>query len=484
MKRFAILLMLALPICAAAQTEAFLTIGQQNNVKLPWGLHSLSVVDGHLYGCSENMMMTAVMAGDYAIAIEPDTLLRKIHPHLNYAVRNPRDSRLYFTVGGTDGSSRLYVHLQDKGILNGIFTRENKRIKPHGWKGDICHPTFSPDGSLMIFTSQSQSSFGGYDLWGSRWNGEQWDSPFNLGARINTPGNDIHPVFFGEYLIFASDGLPQESKNYNIYATHIPTHAPLEIIIFNDYVVQQLPMPINSAADDWEFAVDSARQRGYWISYRNGKDELYGFTGRLDGIMLWGTVVDADGRPVDAAEVSLSLDGRTICATQTNADGAYSLFVQPNQDYKLSVAKDNFYQFSRDISMERTDDHLLISEVHLDVGLQAMPLNQPIVFDNLFGPNADIVLTDEGARELQPLINFLRDNPLLKSTMTLCCDQTPDSAYNKLLTERRINTIREYMQSMLPPECAIFYNNGIKDECFAATGSRKSRLSVVLSKAH
>lgn len=484
MKRLTILLLLALSLGASAQTEAFLTISPQNNIKLPWGLYNLSVVDGRLYGCSEDMMMTAVVSHDYVIAMEPDTLLQHADPDLNYVVRNPRDGLLYYTVGGSDGCNRLYVHKQDKGILNGLFTKENQRVAPKGWNGDISHPTFSPDGTLMVFTSQSQSGFGGYDLWGSHWNGNRWDTPFNMGSRVNTKGNDIHPVFYGEYLIFVSDGLSESAEGYNIYAVHVRTRASLEEIIFDNYVVQRLPMPLNSDADDWEVAVDSARQRGYWISTRNGKEELYGFTGRLDGVMLWGTVTDASGRPVADADVVLSLDGRSMCAAKTNAEGAYSLFVQPNKNYQITITQNAYYRYSRNISVEREDERLLISEVLFDVKLESMPLNQPVIFEELFAPNADIALTAEGIKKLQPLVNFLRDNPLLKTTISLCCDQTSDVSYNTLLTERRINTIREYMQSVLPAGTAISYNNGCKDGRFAADGSRKNRLTVVMSNTY
>lgn len=484
MRRFVILVMLACALGASAQTEAFLTIGSQNNIKLPWGLYNLSVVDGRLYGCSDGMMMTAVMKDDYAIAMVPDTLLQHADPDLNYVVRNPRDGRLYFCVGNGDEGNRLYVHLKDKGVFNGFFTKENERVVLKKWKGDVSHPTFSPDGNLMVFTSKSQSGFGGYDLWGSCWDGQQWGAPFNMGSRINTPGNDIHPVFYGEYLIFASDGLKQGAEGYSLYATRIRTQAPLEEIVFDNYVVQQLPAPINSDGDDWEMAVDSAQHRGYWISYRSGKDELYGYTGRLDGIMLWGTVTDADGSTVADADVTLSLGGRTMCSTRTTADGTYSLFVQPNQDYKISISKNAYFQFNRDISVARENDRLLISEVLFDVRLQSMPLNQPICFDGLFGTNADIVLTAEGIERLRPLVNFLRDNPLLKTVVSLSCDQTTDQSYNILLTERRISAVREYLLSVLPPENAIFYNNGTDDGRFAAAGSRKNQLIVVLSNTY
>ena len=460
-----------------AQTDAFLTIGRQDNVKLPWGLYNLSVVDGRLYGCSEGMMMTEVQAGDYVWAMVPDTMLKRMHEGLQYVVRNPRDGHLYFCVA-VEGTSQLYVREKDKGWLG----RKNKRVQLHGWTDEINHPTFSSDGGTMIFSSRGKGGFGGYDLWCSRWNGKEWGAPFNLGPRINSSGNEIHPAFYNDYLLFSSDGQEGAQGIYNIYATRVRTGGRMDDIIFDKYIVQRLPEPLNSTSNDWEMAVDNESNCGYWISFRTGREELYGFKGRLDGVMLWGTVSGSNGKPLPGANVVVTHEGRKIGSAQTDADGIYHIFVQPDVEYAIRIEKPDYFTNSHTIQAIRTDNNALISMVRHDVQMESLPLDSPMRFSKVFGPSADVTLEPHRLEGLMPVINFLRDNPTLHAHFTLTCDQTTDKSFNSMLTEQRINSLRMYISSLLPSGAPIFYHNGTEKGENRLSASGENILTVILQR--
>lgn len=70
------------------------------------------------------------------------------------------------------------------------------------------HPVISPDGATMLFSSERLGGHGGADLWLTTRKGEAWSTPVNIGAVINTSGNEISPSFSadGARLYFASDG--------------------------------------------------------------------------------------------------------------------------------------------------------------------------------------------------------------------------------------------------------------------------------------
>lgn len=459
------------------QGEAFLTIECQENVKLPWGLYNLSVVDGRLYGCSAGMMMTDVQSGDYVWAMEPDTLLKRMHEGLQYVVRNPRDGRLYFCVAA-EGGSQLFVRVKDKGWL----VRKNRRVTPRGWTDDINHPTFSADGNYMVFSSRGKGSLGGYDLWCSHWNGRIWETPVNMGVRVNTAGNEIHPTFYYDYLLFASDGL-NDGRGYSICATHVRPNASSDMIIFDNYIVQRLPEPINSSVDDWEMVVDTAARCGYWISTRNGHEELFRFKGRLDGMMLQGTVTDHNGTPLGGANVVVTHEGRKIGSAQTRADGTYGLFVQPNVEGRLSIEKPDYFKKSYVFSSARVDDNALIAEMRYDVRLEALPLGTPLTYDSIFGTNAGTDLEPRRMEALTSVISFLRDNPEVEAHFTLECDQTTDQTFNILLTEQRISSLRTYVSSQLPTGTPIFFHNGTETGENTPSASRQNRLTVLLRHA-
>jgi hypothetical protein len=64
---------------------------------------------------------------------------------------------------------------------------------------------------IMVFTSNRPGGFGGYDLYYSVFKKGKWNSPVNLGPRINTSSNEYrpvigyHPEFNNLFMIFSSD---------------------------------------------------------------------------------------------------------------------------------------------------------------------------------------------------------------------------------------------------------------------------------------
>jgi hypothetical protein len=71
-------------------------------------------------------------------------------------------------------------------------------------------PRLSPDGLSLYFHSNRTGGLGGYDIWVSRRAGRNclWQAPVNLGAPVNTTGNDANPDFTpdGRVMFFSSGG--------------------------------------------------------------------------------------------------------------------------------------------------------------------------------------------------------------------------------------------------------------------------------------
>jgi len=63
----------------------------------------------------------------------------------------------------------------------------------------------------MVFASNRAGGFGGYDLYYSRWENEQWSTPINFGEKINTSSDEFRPIvreeweFENDIMIFSSD---------------------------------------------------------------------------------------------------------------------------------------------------------------------------------------------------------------------------------------------------------------------------------------
>src|SRR5665647_2200771 len=71
----------------------------------------------------------------------------------------------------------------------------------------ISTPFLSPDGRYLYFSSDMTGGFGGMDIFRSELIEQNWSEPENLGAVINTKGNEAYPfIAQNGDLFFASDG--------------------------------------------------------------------------------------------------------------------------------------------------------------------------------------------------------------------------------------------------------------------------------------
>jgi hypothetical protein len=453
MKRLPLLLILLASFALHAQAP--FAIHSLHHIRLPQGLDNLSTVDNHLFGYNHLLVSTPITEKN-STDLQPDTLWASLIPDADYIVRNPSDSILYFTRLDADGVTNLYTYTPNR-------LRKIHRINIHGWQRDICHPTFSPNGTMMIFASQGKVGLGGYDLWCSLWNGHRWTRPINLGNTINTPGNETNPVFYHNFLIFTSDSIPNTQPGRHLYAFHMRETSTIDEIIFDSYTIQPLPYPINSHGEDMNLAVHLPSSQGWWISSRSGKRELHTFSGELAGVLVAGTVADNHGRPIPNTIVKISLNGRTVANTTSDTNGYYQLYVLPNDDYILQASQGGHFNFEQEIPVIRTTERLLVNTLTQNIQLHTLPI-APIIIQSPFGQGTAIQLTPDGTNALKPIVNSLRDNPQIKATFTICYDKTDDNSFNDILINHRINTLQQYLLSNLPSDTQFSIKNGNNTE--------------------
>lgn len=435
-----------------AQPSGTFSVERQQSAKLPLEAKNLSVVGGNLYMHSGSLMLFAPLQGEYIPAFLPDTTMRRLGSDYEYIVVSPRDQLINFSYRGEGGLLGFFTHVKDRG-------RKNLPVPIRGWYKDICHPAFSPDGNMIIFSSQGKVGLGGYDLWCTIWTGKKWTKPVNMGNIINTCGNEINPVFYHNYLVYSTSGYSDKGV-YQLCAVRVRPATKLNDVIFDNYVVQQLPFPFNSDSSDMEMAFDTVTHQGFWITKRNGNPELYSFAGNLDCVMLEGIVKDEKDRPVSGATVKALLNGNVVSVAQSDLQGGYKMLLAPEDSYQIWVEKENFYKNIHNVPMLRPNEELLIASVRHDVVLPTLSMNRPLIFDNIYRQGTNVELSAEAKAALSPVIEFVRDNPHVGMDLTLYCYQTSDEEFNNMVISRRINYLQQYMASVLPPECQILFKNG------------------------
>jgi len=130
------------------------------------------------------------------------------------------------------------------------------------------HPSLSADGKILYFSSNMPGGYGGTDLYKVAI-GSTFGKPENLGATINSPGDEQFPFVDGdETLYFSSNGHVGLGGLDIFYVT------------LNNNVAQvtNIGRPLNSSHDDFSFTINTITGQGFITSNReggNGSDDIY-----------------------------------------------------------------------------------------------------------------------------------------------------------------------------------------------------------------
>ena len=110
------------------------------------------------------------------------------------------------------------------------------------------HPALSKDGGLLVFASDKAGPARGMDLYISRKKGNDWTSPVNAGTTVNTRGNEMFPFLDRDNnLYFSSDGF-KGLGGYDIYVSRYNGEGWDQ--------PENLGAKINTAGDDIAFTLD------------------------------------------------------------------------------------------------------------------------------------------------------------------------------------------------------------------------------------
>ncbi|HMR44449.1 MAG TPA: hypothetical protein PKC40_11480, partial [Saprospiraceae bacterium] len=172
----------------------------------------------------------------------------------------------------------------------------------------VCHPALSKNGRVMVFASDQSGGLGGMDLYVVKWENNNWSAPQNLGAEINTAGNEIFPFLANDDRLYFSSDSRAGLGGLDIFTAEK---------IAENYTwrnASNLGAPVNSEKDDFGIFVNEDGRSGYLSSSRNGglgSDDIYTWswaeapknTGLLEQNVA---VIDAlTGLPIAQAEVKL-----------------------------------------------------------------------------------------------------------------------------------------------------------------------------------
>lgn len=88
---------------------------------------------------------------------------------------------------------------------------------------DKC-PFVDDNNNMIVFASDREGGFGGYDLWYSFYENEEWKEPENFGSQINSGNDEFRPVILkelGHNIMMFSSNRSGGMGGYDLYAVEI-----------------------------------------------------------------------------------------------------------------------------------------------------------------------------------------------------------------------------------------------------------------------
>ncbi len=310
-------------------------------------------------------------------------------------------------------------------------------------------PSISPDSRTLYFSSDRPGGYGGRDLYMStRQPNGRWGFAVNLGATINTAGNELYPYIHADNqtLYFTSDGLPGYGKT-DLFITR-------KTAIDQWSVPENLGYPVNTIEDEGSICISSDGSTAYYASDRadsRGGLDLYKFDIREDirpykTLFVRGRVFDEatqKGLP-SSVELIDNATGKAIMKIAADELGKYFIPLPTGKDYTFVVNRKGYLFYSNvyELSKEKSD-----STYTKDIALQPIKLNASFTFKNVqFEKNA-FALLPISKIELDKLVQVLNENPTIKLQINGYTDNKGIAEENIKLSTNRAKSVVDYLAS-------------------------------------
>lgn len=205
-------------------------------------------------------------------------------------------------------------------------------------KGDytVAHACISKDGKLFFFSSNMPGGYGGMDIYVCNINNGYLSQPKNLGAKINTSGNEIFPFISNEGVLYFSSDMHPGLGGYDLFFSKL---------INNEYSIPfNLGFPVNTSDDDFSLTLDETNAFGFFASNRKGGkggDDLYALqiNNPVDYCIIDGFVSnDTDSTALSNAFISVIDDETEVkMDIKTNKEGVFKCYLKKDKKYFFEV---------------------------------------------------------------------------------------------------------------------------------------------------
>ncbi len=378
---------------------------------------------------------------------------------------NSAGTMMYFTrmsyLGNLPYESKIYSSKKegnDWGAASEVISVNGAFMTKHPASGEL----FGKE--VLFFTSNRDGGQGGYDLYyATKLADGSFDFPVNLGAAINTPGDEVTPFYQDGKLYFSSAGHPGIG-GLDIFSTTwngTTWSAP-----------SNLGMGYNSPQDDQSFVVTKDGYQGFLVSNRPGAmvlkgenlktccDDVYAFNIEKTKVNLLATVFDGKkaltGTNMQVIEMTNNRAGKTDVKSNDKANN-YDYPLSFQTSYMIITSKDGYYP---DTTYFNTLDLVKTTTLEKKINLKVKPADPKFVLlktkqavkkgeairlNNIYYDYDKAEILPDAEGDLNYLSNIMKTYPDLIVEVSSHTDSRGNDGYNEKLSQRRADSAVKYL---------------------------------------
>lgn len=333
----------------------------------------------------------------------------------------------------------------------------------------VGHPALSPDDEILIFASDLAGGYGGKDLWFVVAEDGSFEgaTPQNLGANINTSGDDMFPHMRDNGDLYWSTNGREGLGGLDIWKAE----AREGEMAFGK--PQALPAPLNSVSDDFAISFKRGQEAGMFTSSRaggKGSDDLYAFELPELEFCYAAYVYDENEVNLEGVTVSLEMSTGETIEKVTDADGFVDFCegeIGEDVTFKVMVSLDGFLgQWSNQTTVNRESP-----EWGEEFFLEEIVTNKEYSFPEVLYPlaSAELLVDDmvNSKDSLEFLVELLNNEESLVIELRSHTDSRGGASANMTLSQKRAETCVQYL-----------IENGIAADRLVPRGMGESELLV------
>ena len=321
------------------------------------------------------------------------------------------------------------------------------------------NPSISADGQFLFFSSNRPGGLGGEDIYMVSVSGDSYGEAINLGANVNTEGNEGFAFVADDNRLFFSSEGRQGLGGYDVF----------EFDLLKKTKAINLGMPVNTNKDDFAFSYNNKLKKGFFSSNRDGNDDIFS----SEAICFVETTIVAKdqetGLPISGASVNfLNSKNKSLGINQTNENGRTNFTAACDEDHSGAISKNGYENAVVNLKKNKGGEATLEA---LLTPIKVIITEKEVILSPIYFEYNKSNITEQGAAELDKLVLVMQQNQNMVINAKSHTDSRGEDKFNLKLSERRAQSTVQYIIS-----------KGITAERITGQGSGETEPKVICTE--